>query len=446
MKKIINYSKYAVLLAFALSLNACKDYFGDVNVDPNASTIPSPTTLLPTIEARITYTYWGDFSRYASLFTQHVKGADRQFAAYQDYNFVPDDFSTAWSNCYEGTLMDIQQLKIVADAEPAKFNAYSGIARALEAYTLMMVADYWGDAPYTDAFKGDKQLQPKYDTQDQLYSTINTLLNDARTKLKEKPGSKIPGGAIDIIYAGDTENWITFCNVLSARAYLHLGKKDAANYAKGLAELAKGGFSGTFDEAAFQFLSVGTGSAPWFQYNDQRGDITNGTGYTELAKTLADPRGNAKSYGAPIDADNPFLVSEQKAVILGYTEMKFIEAELLSKTNGDPAKTKAALVAGIKASMDEAQVTNDSTITAYLAKPEVNPAVPTLEAIMTQKYMALFLNPEVLNDIRRTGIPKLKPNQGTELPRRFLYPQTELDLNGNTPKGLKIYDKVGWDK
>ena len=69
-----------------------------------------------------------------------------------------------------------------------------------------------------------------------------------------------------------------------------------------------------------------------------------------------------------------------------------------------------------------------------------------MNQIMVQKYLALFADPEVFNDWRRTGIPNLKPNLGSFVPRRFLYPQTELDLNTNAPKATKLSDRVNWDK
>ena len=444
MKIFKIYSLYMSVIIACLTLNSCKDYFGDVNIDPNAAVIAPPSALLPTIEARYAYTYWGDFSRYSSIYTQHVQGVDRQFAAYEDYNFVSDDFSSVWSNCYDGILMDIQRLK--KDADARGFNRYGGIARALEASTLLLVADFWGDAPYSDAFKLEAGvLQPKYDTQDQLYKTIIALLDEARTKLKDGAGSSIPGSGSDIIYGGSVDKWTKFCNVLSAKVYLRLGKIDAANYAKGATELAKGGFKSSDESAGFQFLDITTGAAPWFQYNDQRADLANNPSYAKLLTGLGDPRGGETSYGAAFDTDNPFWQQNQNVILLGYTEQKFIEAELSFRTS-KPADAKTALETAIKASMSEAAITNDSIVKFYLAKPAVNPAVTTLDAIMTQKYIALFTNPEVLNDIRRTGIPALKPNVGNSIPRRFLYPQTEIDLNGNTPKGLTIYSKVGWDK
>jgi hypothetical protein len=437
------FSKYIFLVAVLFSLNSCKDFFGDVNVDPNAANSAPPSTLLPTIQARVAYTYWGDFSRYSSIFTQHIKGADRQFAAYQNYTFIPDDFTTAWGNCYEGSLMDIQELKKTADA--SGLNMYGGVARALEAYVLLMVADFWGNAPYSDAFKGDLVLQPKYDTQEQLYTTVFTLLTEARTKLSGDLGSQKPTAGIDIIYSGDAAKWTKFCNVLAARAYLHLGKKDAANYTKALAELSKGGFANNTESAGFKFLAETTGNAPWFQYLDQRGDVANGVGYTDIMTSLKDPRAAATSYGAEFTNKHPIFVPDQKTVLLGYTEQKFIEAELLARTGGDAAKTKTAFEDGIKSSMAEAAITDTTAIADYLKNAAVNPAVTTIDAIMTQKYLALFTNPEVLNDWRRTGLPALTPHKGTDIPRRFLYPQTEFDLNGNTPKGLTIFSKVGWD-
>ena len=48
--------------------------------------------------------------------------------------------------------------------------------------------------------------------------------------------------------------------------------------------------------------------------------------------------------------------------------------------------------------------------------------------------MSLFGNIEVFNDVRRTqnliGVPI---NSGNKLPGRFLYPQSEMNSNKNTP-------------
>ena len=97
---------------------------------------------------------------------------------------------------------------------------------------------------------------------------------------------------------------------------------------------------------------------------------------------------------------------------------KFIEAECTFQISGAAAAHPLYLEA-ISLSMDMYGY-SDSTAT-YVAQMEVDPGAGalTLEHIMTQKYIALFLDPEVFNDWRRTGFPVLTPNDGIEVPRRY---------------------------
>ena len=66
---------------------------------------------------------------------------------------------------------------------------------------------------------------------------------------------------------------------------------------------------------------------------------------------------------------------------------------------------------------------------------------------MTQKYIAMFMDPEVFSDWRRTGIPELDPNTGANVPRRLPYAETAVLYNENTPSpaDVTIYDRVDWD-
>ena len=52
-------------------------------------------------------------------------------------------------------------------------------------------------------------------------------------------------------------------------------------------------------------------------------------------------------------------------------------------------------------------------------------AAPSLNDIMTEKYIALFQNAESWNDYKRTCLPALTPAVGKAvIPGRFLYGQT----------------------
>jgi hypothetical protein len=72
-------------------------------------------------------------------------------------------------------------------------------------------------------------------------------------------------------------------------------------------------------------------------------------------------------------------------------------------------------------------------VRASVGKPS-KPA--TLQAIMEEKYIALYQNVEVWSDWKRTCIPTLLPanTSFTSVPGRLLYGQTEKQTNGAQPQ------------
>ncbi len=53
---------------------------------------------------------------------------------------------------------------------------------------------------------------------------------------------------------------------------------------------------------------------------------------------------------------------------------------------------------------------------------------------MDQKYIALFLNMETLNDYKRTCRPAITPKTADGVPGRFFYGQQERQTNSNIPE------------
>jgi hypothetical protein len=58
-----------------------------------------------------------------------------------------------------------------------------------------------------------------------------------------------------------------------------------------------------------------------------------------------------------------------------------------------------------------------------------------LTEVLEERYITFIGQTEQFNDVRRTknflGIPAVT---GSKLPQRFLYPQSEINTNPNTPK------------
>jgi len=90
------------------------------------------------------------------------------------------------------------------------------------AYLLGITTDHWGDIPYSDAFKGyESDFTPEYDTQEEIYTTIFTLLSEAVTDLNATESLFSPDTE-DLIYGGDLDKWIKASYALKARFSLHM--------------------------------------------------------------------------------------------------------------------------------------------------------------------------------------------------------------------------------
>ena len=95
-------------------------------------------------------------------------------------------------------------------------NHFIGVGKAIEAYTLLLLTDHFGDIPYNEAFQGTDNLQPAFDNQQTIFDIIFRLIEDARQSLALDAGTIAPGST-DFFYGGDIANWNMFLNVLEAR-------------------------------------------------------------------------------------------------------------------------------------------------------------------------------------------------------------------------------------
>ena len=442
----MKFLKSIFLLIGIIFFSSCEDYFGeDANVDPDNPTTVTPNVMLPQVQARLVYTYWGDMARYVGINTQHVDGVSRQFAVIGQYGLSGADVDATWSNIYSGTLNSNKQLYNVAVEKG--FNHYAAMALALESYAMLISTDLWGDLPYSDAFLfADKGVySPTFDTQEAIFASIISNLGTARDLFAGDGGGSTPGSD-DLIYGGDTGAWTKFCNVLEARAQLHLSKRNGASaYSAVLAAIGNGGFASSADNATFSFGSAATENAPWFQYIEQRDDCEVGATYVALLEGLNDPR--MATYGQPHTNDHPIWTADQTVNLLSFTEQEFMRAEAMLGNNSDGAYD--AYINGINSSMVEAQAAAGAEDYIAQSSVGVGAANLTLENVITQKYIALYTDPEVFSDWRRTGFPALSPITGTEVPRRFPYAQSEFFSNPeNTPSPVDatLFSRVWWDQ
>ncbi len=436
--------KYIILFFAVISFASCEDYFGaDSNVDPDNPTSSTVNVLLPPIQVELSYLYGGDFTRYNGLYTQHVDGVGRQFVVLNNYGMVPSDVDNAWSDIYVGVFNACRQLTKIADE--GGLNHYKGISLVLESYALMMATDVWGDIPYSDALKFGEQglYSPTFDTQESIYASIFENLGMARTLLSGDDGGSAPG-TDDLVYGGDASKWLKFINVLEARGKIHLSKVNGNTaYSDAMAALMGGAFESSADDGGVAYGPAATANAPWYQYIEQRDDCETGASYVALLTSMNDPRLATYGFEHAVP-DHPVFTPDQTVNLLTFTEQEFIRAEsMMALGNGTGAYD--AVLSGVTSSMAEAGVTGD--VAAYLSDNGINSTNISMTDIMMQKYIALYTSPEVFNDWRRSGVPSLSPNSGSEIPRRWWYAESEQFSNTNTPSpsSYTIYDRVWWD-
>ena len=427
-----------LIIALALGLTSCENYFGDINVNPNSPIDASVDVILTSVEVEVADIYGGDFARYSSLLTQHAEGVARQWSSANNYTgYEPANFNTAWINTYANILNEVKILKAKANA--SGFNHYEGIANTLMAFHLMNATDVWGDMPYTQAFQGVDNLQPTFDSQESIYAEVFSLLTEADALFAGAAGDQTVGGD-DVIYGGDMAAWAAASKAIQARGYLHLALVDGGNYSKALTA-AGSAFADASTEMTLQYTSAAQGQ--WYRFMDGRtGDIEFHPTYRAMMTATADTH-RLNLLDQTFNTTHPYFVAAYNQPMVSYREMKFLEAECLMQTGGSDADIHAAWTAGVTAAFDHFGL--GANLAEFMTNNDPGVGNVTMDDIMVQKSIALYGTLEPYTDWRRTDIPSLTPNSGSTIPVRFPYGSDEIAFNPNVPS-VSVSDKLWWDK
>ncbi|WP_347158362.1 SusD/RagB family nutrient-binding outer membrane lipoprotein [Pontibacter chitinilyticus] len=474
MKKIFRYTMALVMMTGAMfSLQSCDDYF-DLKDNPNLVTNPPINAMLSTATQK------------TGLNSQRVAAVTSYFVQYlaspspgsSSDTYQITDYTSIWDALYLG-MADIYDMKQKAQEEGA--SEYVGVADVMMAYHLSLVADMFGDAPYTEAFNGST-LTPKFDSQQDLYNQSLQLVDEAITELA-KPGSKItldPDN--DLIYGGDVAKWTKFAYGLKAR-FLNKISKTPAYDPQAVLGAVEHSFTSNADDAQMSVFAVRN---PWATValnntqlvldgwlSEQLVEQLNGSTYGVFdprvakitEKTVNDdykgtpngtgnigPAANTVRDESYISRNSPITGDLSPIVIMSYAELKMIEAEAALRV-GLTDRAYAAYLEGIRASMDKLEVPAAER-DAYLSNPAVAVGAGnlTLDLIFKEKYVTTYLNPEAWNDARRYDYQyadfTLPANAAlTDFIRRVAYPEGESSKNSaNVPAATPLDTPLWWDQ
>ncbi|QNH63375.1 SusD/RagB family nutrient-binding outer membrane lipoprotein [Hymenobacter sediminicola] len=450
--------KYLLFLGLLIgggALTSCESFL-DVNDNPNNPSEATPNFLLPSIISNGIQTQMFTALR-TPYITQNVVSRTVNSGGNDQYRFTNAQSTNTFNYSYFQSGGNIPPMIKAAQAEGSVY--YVGAGKIMQAMILAHLTDMMGDVPYSEAYQGGSNYKPKYDSQEQLYATINQLLDEGIVEMSKDPSqntrplySTTPSESGDILYKGDPGKWVRLANSLKARQLQHLTKKASYDPNAVLALVDKG-FRNSADDAQLQYQTAvsplanttnifgttranfapATFSSFFIRYingttfpgvTDPRFGIMAPTTSTGAAPGAGTPTGTNLTPGSTITDFYASWYARDLGYyeVITYHELKFIEAEAAFKA-GNKSRALTAYKEGIRAHMAKigvggsfsaptvtfpaitaAQINtylNSAAVAqteAQLASPN-NPNLP--RAIMEQKYIAMFLNPESWSDMRR---------------------------------------------
>ncbi len=215
-----------VLTCFILlSFLSCKKTLTDINVNPNGvepKTV-NPILVLPTVLSNSAKAILDLGYNNMAGAVQHTQ-KDAWFSDHNDYDWGNDQ---SWSRYYD--ILRNNQLLYNRSVELEQ-DFYQGVSLVVKSLVFGLITDLWGDAPYTNALKGEEggngDLLPAYDSQEVIYKGILDDLEKANVLLSKNKGdySGIVD-AVDIYYNGDPAKWRKLANSLKLRYFMRISNK-----------------------------------------------------------------------------------------------------------------------------------------------------------------------------------------------------------------------------
>jgi hypothetical protein len=429
MRKHMRHKASGLLVAalFAGILGACVDLSAPEE-NPNTVGTASLNQLLTTAQVNSFFYNESEVPRMAMLWTQQLLGADRQFATLELFDYGETDGEDNWSLLYrQGGLTDIRQG--LALAEEQGNSVAAGILKIHEAYIVGMAASWWGDIPYSEAVNPEI-TEPALDGQLAVYSAVQSLLDDAIADLQS--GSGFVGDA-DMNFSGEASRWIAVAHSLKARFYMHVAQAEGASAYTAALNSAMDGIMDPANNWVAIHTSTATENNLWYMFQrDRSGYILADPDMVTMLEDRADPR-RAIYFTEDGENINEPATAGFDQPIVSCSETYGIMAEASYELGNIPDARDY-----LQAMVDDCQEPYWSGITDGTVDIAVDASAiaeaDLLTEIMTEKYIAQFLNPDVWTDYRRTCLPDVPTPGNAVVPEALYYPDAERQTNQNIPQ------------
>lgn len=308
MKSILNLSKGLLSVALvSVALASCsEDAMDRINKDNDHTTaVPAKFILADVITSTAFSNVGGDLNTYYSIYVEHSVGVDNQLANAEIRNGEPSASST-FNNVWSGLYSTLKNARIAIQLSSNEVTANyttKGIAEVLAAINAGLIADSFGDTPFSQAALPElvdglpSFMNPDIDKQEAIYATIMAYLDAAIVDLPM--GDKTDKiGKHDLLYYNDKETekvqaakWLKLAYGLKARYTMHLLARSANKEAdlQKVIEYANQSFASADEQAAFAIYSE-TNLNPLFDCQWSRDGLAASKSYADKLIERNDPR------------------------------------------------------------------------------------------------------------------------------------------------------------
>lgn len=446
--------KISILFITVLSLFAvsCDNNFEEVNTDPNNPVqVPAHLLLGNIIRVKQNTLYGmqqgGDMGM---CWSQHVSKVQYN----DEERYIPrrGAIDGIWTNMYTAVISDAKSMYQLAESEGNE--NLKGISLVLQANAFQVLTDLYGPVPFSEVFVPGI-TKPRYDSQEDVYDGILSMLTDADALLNNGEGD-VPSTS-DLIYGGDTTKWRKLANSLKLKALMRIsGRRNVGAEVQALVN-AGNLMSSNSDSAQLTYLAAQPDANPIYEtivygiraeyklssvlvnkmsgLNDGRLPVYASQNNVGLYVGNTPGEENPSNYNGFSSLGSFYLSPTLPGVILSNAQVQFLLAEAANEglISGGVTTALNYYTNGVNSSFEFNGVPGAGA--AFLAQPNAtftNQADGRVK-IAEQSWIALFGQGfEAWTEWRRTGIPALSPVVNaaeTSIPSRLYYSTTAISLN-----------------
>lgn len=499
--------KGVFIFLLSIFIISCDEYL-DVNKNPDVIEENPGIFLIPSIQVSIGSIIGGTFALHTSLWNQYYNqnNTANQYREIIDMLMQADNGDTQWDELYSSALSDIQKLKEFANDSLTYNPRLNLIATVLESYTFQVIFDAYGQAPYSEAFKGEteRNFNPSFergeDVYPQLVTAIDNAISEYNAYLGENdnadPNLRADQQDKDYFFNGDLGAWIQFANSVKLKIAMRNIDYDQAWSMSVITPMEANPNYITMDVVLDIFSAEVNKENPLYaqdqNLNTQINLVANRT-LSEFWTINGDPRepltyeansaGNnllehgdhraSSSTNPPNSNRKPILDPTRPVYFLTTSEINFFRAELA---------VRGLITADAKSLYDQAvrEAFTRVGATAASADSLLAPGMPyefsaipdsQIRDIGVQKWAAMAnVNPfEGFQEVNRLDYPPIVQTSvynpeppvgnegaflylpkntvlGTDYIKRYMLPESEALSNANFPETqTSITDRLWWD-